>query len=147
MPTSVVFALPPLLDLCVRPKEVCHINGMDGISPHLCSSLVISGYTGYMASFMPRARSSLSFSTIFALSQSMTWFSFTEWSVRDEPHISLCLFPVSCIHNCFTDFLCLRSVLLITRTFSFLYVSPINLSQPLQSVVYTPSLESVLSLG
>ena len=34
------------------------------------------------------------FSTIFALSESMTWFSLTEWSQRAEPHISLsdCLF-------------------------------------------------------
>ena len=37
----------------------------------------------YIASFMPRARSSLSFSTIFALSQSMTWFSFTANHVID----------------------------------------------------------------
>ena len=34
---------------CVRsPQGGCHINGIDGISPHLCSSLVISGYTSLL---------------------------------------------------------------------------------------------------
>ena len=76
--------------LSVRPPQGgCHIKGIDGISPHLCSSL-FGNFRVYIASFMPRTRFFISFSTIFTLSQSMIWFSFAEWSVRAEPHTSLC---------------------------------------------------------
>ena len=98
---------------------------------------------------MPRARSSLSFSTIFALSQSMTWFSFTAWSVRAEPHISLCdcLF-LSLVYTVDLLTFSASDQCSLTRTSSFLFVSPTYfLSHPLQSMVYTPSLGSVLSLG
>ena len=84
MPTSVVFALPPPLGVCGFPKYKWD-------RWYLPSSLFKFGNLRmYMASFMPRARSSLCFSTIFALSKSMTWYSFTAWSVRAEPHSSLC---------------------------------------------------------
>ena len=60
------------------------------VSPRPSSLFKFGNLLIYIASLMPRVRSSLSFSTIFALSQFMTWFSFTEWSVRAEPHIPPC---------------------------------------------------------
>ena len=128
---------------CVQPlRRGCHINGIAGIFP---SSLFKFGnFRINIASFMPRARSALSFLTIFAQSQSMTWFSFTlneNYRIHSVTVISClcdCHFSVSCIHSCFTDFLCSdRCSLTRRRTFSFRFVSIIYfLSQPLYSMVY-----------
>ena len=93
---------------------------------YLLSSLFKFGSSlMYIAYLMPRARSSLSVSTILVLSQSMTWFSFTERSVRTELHISLgdCLF----LSLVYTTALLTFSVSVwcsFTRTFSFHFVSP-----------------------
>ena len=113
---------------------------------YLPSSLFKFGnFLVYITFLIPCARSSLS-STILALSQSITWFSFTEWSLRAEPPISLC----DCLlyTQCFTDFPCL-SLVLLNSHFQFSFHSPIYfLSHSLQStMVYIPSLGSVLSLG
>ena len=118
-------------------------------SPNSMPLFKFGNFRIYIASFMPCAKSSLSFSTILALSQTMTWFSFTEWSVRAEPHISLCecLF-LSLVYTIASLTFSASDRCSLTRTFNFLFVSPIYfLSQPLQSMVYTPSLGSVLSLG
>ena len=124
------------------PQGGCHINGIDDISPHLCSSLIISGYISlfyascYIFPFF--------FYYLCTLPVYDPVFLYRMF-VRAESHISLCdcLF-LSLVYTITSLNFSASDQCSLTYTFSFLFASPIYfLLQPLQSKVYTPSLGSV----
>ena len=87
--------------------------------------------------------------TILALSQSITWFSLTTWSVMAD----LCLFVseaflIPPLKGIPSPIFSTSSLCFLTLVLCGVFVSPTYIpSQLLQSMVYTPSLGSTLSLG